>query len=369
MGGFTQPRHLAFLNYNDNTRKEKDSYGVRVGADRVRPAPEAYEPHCVYLAVTRYPVRWGHGRATRRECFSGFCKESELGERMRQLNWGIWREADPKKPETTAGWTCSSDSKEYLDLAVWPGSPEARSLANKTYYQKRKSIAKEQAAEASEVSGEKVPLDLSSVPATLLPEFLPAVGDFTRPSPPYFDLPLIVPLLTLTLPTRPLASTLSRLCNGHPRGLPFIASVPNEDRKDGPPLFRRLLRMRINRIKDLTGEIVQKLDGYGGGFFGLRLGSEDKGRGVEGESLGQEMKSPEGGWAKVSWLDEGSECWEGIEREAIEGDWKVVEGVREGERWTDAGRVVGAETIESSDEGASIIPPTQVIEQSVEARQ
>ena len=81
MGGFTQPQHLAFLNTRDPTRKAKDSYDVRIGQNRVRPDSEAYEPHVVYLAVTRYPVKWpGHGRAVRRETFSGFCKESELAQ-------------------------------------------------------------------------------------------------------------------------------------------------------------------------------------------------------------------------------------------------------------------------------------------------
>lgn len=123
MGGFTQPRHLAFLNTLDPTRKPKDSYAVRVGASRVRPDAEAYEPHIVYLAVTRYPVRWGHGRATRRECFSGFCKESELAERFRLLNG--WRVSG------SGYYVGDSASNEYLEQAVWPGSPQARSLANK----------------------------------------------------------------------------------------------------------------------------------------------------------------------------------------------------------------------------------------------
>lgn len=328
MGGFTQPRHLAFLNTLDPTRKEKDSHAVRVGASRVRPAAEAYEPHVVYLAVTRYPVRWGHGRATRRECFSGYCKESELARRMDELNYGIWK-IPTAGEEGEAGWGCRSESKEYLDLAVWPQSPEARSLANKTYYSARKAYARANGTDSK-----------TKIDPALLPPFLPpASADWTRPPPPYLSPRLVVPLLTVTLPTRPLAATLARLCNGHPRGLPFVASVPNEDRKDGPAFFRRLLRMRANRIRDLTGEIVEKLQGFGGGFFGLRLNPEDKGRGVEGEMLGEDIEAPGGNWVQVKWLEEESDCWTGIEREVFAESWK--DGVEMGGTWTEAGTPVG----------------------------
>jgi hypothetical protein len=308
MGGFTQPRHLAFLNPMDNSRKQKDSYAVRVGESRVRPQAEAYEPHLVYLAVTRHPVRWGHGRATRRECFSGFCKESELVDRFKQLNgWMVGADGQYK---------VASASKEYTELAVWPGSPEARSLANKM---NKIALKKTLDAEALEAGAEAVKLPKINI--------LPPVVGFVRPLPPFSDPTLIMPLMTITLPSRPLASTLSRLCNSHPRGLPFYASVPNNDRKDGPSFFRRLLRMRSDRIRELTSQIVDKLEGNGGGFFGLRLNSEDKGRGVEGENLSEALDRPQRGWAVLRWLDDNSEGWSGLERETLKESWMDEAGV------------------------------------------
>ncbi|GAA5899359.1 uncharacterized protein JCM6883_005195 [Sporobolomyces salmoneus] len=379
MGGFTQPRHLHFLNTLDPTRKEKDSREIRVGENRVRPAAEAYEPHTVYLAVTRYPIRWGHGRSTRRECFSGYCKESELGERFKELNYGVWKEEEthfvklahgkPKEPVVTpAHWHCSSDSKEYLDLAIMPGSPEERSLLNKPISGRLKALLKEikqeraKLASSSEPEPERTTLkQLEELEKTTRAELHPVVSkNYKRPEPPYLDPRLVVPILTVTLPTRPLASTLARLCNGHPRGLPFISSIPNEDRKDGPSTFRRLLRMRSNRILELTKELVYKLQGHAGGLMSLRLSPEDRGRGIEGEGLGQEIKEPERGWAEISWLDEKSEIWNGIERESYLDSWANLDGVRTGPKLIEEGYQVRSEGAVESIEG--------VKEAEVEAR-
>ncbi|GAA5862362.1 hypothetical protein JCM1840_004157 [Sporobolomyces johnsonii] len=387
MGGFTQPRHLMYLTTLDPTRKPKDSYDVRVGENRVRPAAEAYEPHTVYLAVTRYPVRWGHGRATRRECFSGFCKESELPSRFKALNYGNWLEEDtkyvklehgqPKQPVTTpAHWSCMNDSKEYIDLAVFPGSPQERSLLNKPISARIKAVqkvktkrAKEKAAATAEGAEPAPPTpeeaeadaELAKMEIELRKSLLPPRPDFVRPEPPYLTPPLVVPLLTVTMPTRPLAATLARLCNGHPRGLPFIASVPNDDRKDGPSLFRRLLRMRANRIRELSKEMILKLEGYGGGLMGLRLSPEDKGRGIEGEGLGEEIKAPERGWVEVSWLDESSAIWGGIEREMYVSDWDDIEGAKKGPSRTEQGTFVGAQPVQQV-EAAPAVEAVEAIE-------
>lgn len=152
-----------------------------------------------------------------------------------------------------------------------------------------------------------------------------------------------MPLLTVTLPTRPLASTLARLCNAFERGLPFYASVPNPDRKDGPSFFRRLLRLRANRIQELTATMVDRLQGNGGGFFGIRLGNEDKGRGVEGEMLSEPLAEPQRGWAVVRWLEDDSEGWEGLERENYQSSWESMSGVRNEPGWTDLANPVGVE--------------------------
>ncbi|GAA6064209.1 hypothetical protein JCM10212_001622 [Sporobolomyces blumeae] len=379
MGGFTQPRHLHFLNTLDPTRKAKDAYDVRVGENRVRPSAEAYEPHTVYLAVTRYPVRWGHGRATRRECFSGFCKESELPDRFKALNYGTWKEEEtrlvklhhgrPKEPVVTpAHWHCLDESKEYLDLAVFPGSPEERSMLNKPVSHRLRAVSKEVAREEEAVKKAKAAgqaVDHSALDqaketfkATRRELLPPVAQDWARPEPPYLEPPLVVPLLTVTLPTRPLASTLARLCNSHPRGLPFISSIPDADRKDGPSTFRRLLRMRANRIHELTKELVHKLQGYGGGLMSVRMSPEDRGRGIEGEGLGDEIKMPERGWAEFSLLDEASSIWNGIERDMYLSSWEVGDGIKAGPAHSDHGS--------KPDCGSGIEGTTQMEQKAVE---
>ncbi|BGP12372.1 hypothetical protein JCM10213_002024 [Rhodosporidiobolus nylandii] len=379
MGGFTQPRHFQYLTVMDPTRKNKDSYEVRVGENRIRPEASAYEPHTVYLAVTRHPIRWGHGRATRREVFSGYCKESELAERFKELNYGRWVEektelvklahGKPKQPVTTpAHWACLDDSKEYLDLAVLPGSPEERALLNRPASHQIRALE----AELKRLTKKDYELyDKLNPPATpsepkppgppakapprppLPDDFVsptadrqkeikaqirqirttlrPAVENYERPTPPYLDPRLVVPFLTVTLPTRPLAATVARLCNAHPRGLPFMAGIPNDDRRDGPALFRRLLRLRTNRLQELTQEIVQKITGHGGGLMAMRLKPEDRGRGIEGEGLSEEVKAPTArGWAEFSWLDEKSPCWEGIAKEQYIDGWAEMAEAKRG---------------------------------------
>lgn len=348
MGGFTQPQHFAFLNPLDPTRKQKDSPSLRTSADRIRPAASSYEPHTVYLAVTRYPVKWpGHGRAVRRECFSGFCRADELDKEFRELNGGRWREGrtdwvkkekgkQKEAVEVLPGWEARKESQEYIDCAVWPGSPQERTMLNKPIYAALKAQKRLKEEDSSP----------SALEDSVTPPFLPPVSrDWTAPSLPHLapSSRPIVPLLTLTLPTRPLAATLARLCNSHPRGLSFVASVADADRKDGPAFFRRLLRMRADRMRDLSGELVSRLRGEGGGLFAVRLSAEDKGRGVEGERLGEDFKEPEGGWVELKWLRAESEVWEGIQRASLVSSWEGLEGVGRGDEFAEDGRGVGEE--------------------------
>ncbi|GAA6038604.1 hypothetical protein JCM8097_009443 [Rhodosporidiobolus ruineniae] len=480
MGGFTQPKHLKYLDTLDpnHTRNLKDSRAIRTGENRVRPAAEAYEPHTVYIALTRYPVRWGHGRATRREVFSGFCKESELEERFRHLNYGRWRPEETKLVKVAHGrpkeaqivpahWACLEESKEYIDLAVLPGSPEERSYLNRPVAQQERGLRKEMGrlmkkalengtatpvdpnATSTEMeidrllkavaaksapsspsapsaspalttpSSSSEPVSATSTSSTPSPSspapsstsdpipavmpkkyppvifhdptdaarwaelsaqyhasrqsLLPAVNSYTRPPPPYTASPRpIVPFLTVTLPTRPLAATLARLCNAHPRGLPFLASVPDADRRDGPALFRRLLRMRTNRLQEVTAQLVRKLEGHSGGLMGLRMKAEDKGRGIEGEGLGEKISAPPRGWAEYSWLAEGEEAWEGIRREEYVEKWEEAEeemGVkrgpprREDAEWAEKHPLVeAAEEPKAEEKPVELLEPVQAVE-------
>jgi hypothetical protein len=103
--------------------------------------------------------------------------------------------------------------------------------------------------------------------------------------PPFTDPLLWKPLFVIIFPTRPLAATLSRLSKAHERGLPFYATVPDKDRIDGESYWRRLIRMKIDRTKEVVNAISEKLRGKGGGFTGIRFSSTDRGRAAFGERL------------------------------------------------------------------------------------
>ncbi|KAK4687698.1 hypothetical protein P7C73_g2429, partial [Tremellales sp. Uapishka_1] len=99
------------------------------------------------------------------------------------------------------------------------------------------------------------------------------------------DSPFFVPLLSVTLPTRPIADVVLRLSKGLRGGTAFYAVVPNEERKDGDSFHRRMLRMRIDRLYGLVGDLKSKLDGERGGLPGIRFHQSDRGYGVDGERL------------------------------------------------------------------------------------
>lgn len=103
--------------------------------------------------------------------------------------------------------------------------------------------------------------------------------------PTLAETPFWLPLLSLTLSTRPLALTLARLSRARPRGLPFFATICNDDRKTHASYSARLQCMRIDRMEELTVQIAELLAGARGGFVGIRFGVQEKGRGIGGEGL------------------------------------------------------------------------------------
>ena len=94
------------------------------------------------------------------------------------------------------------------------------------------------------------------------------------------------PLLTITVSTRPLAVTLARLSRAHPRGLPFYASISNDDRKAHASYSDRMRNMRLDRMGSLAVQMAQLLAGARGGFIGIRFGTKEKGRGIHGQGFG-----------------------------------------------------------------------------------
>lgn len=91
--------------------------------------------------------------------------------------------------------------------------------------------------------------------------------------------PLIYPLLRVILPTRPLARVFASLSKSLPTGFPYLAVIPLGDHKDGKSAFRRLTRIRLNRMRRLIKDIADCFEGKYGGFSSIRLSHEDRGKG------------------------------------------------------------------------------------------
>ncbi|KAJ7186756.1 hypothetical protein C8R46DRAFT_279267 [Mycena filopes] len=93
------------------------------------------------------------------------------------------------------------------------------------------------------------------------------------------------PLMTVTVPTRPLALALIRLVKSQTTGRPFHADIDNHDKKSRISLTHRMRAMRLHRIQDITVQMAQLLAGMRGGLVGLRFSPAQLGRGVGGEGL------------------------------------------------------------------------------------
>lgn len=100
------------------------------------------------------------------------------------------------------------------------------------------------------------------------------------------------PLISVTLATRPLGDTLVRLCRALPRGLAFYASIEPDDRKTFHSFPARMRLLRLQRIRSLTIELARRLEGYQGGFIGIRFNHEDRGRCIRGERLREPLPDP-----------------------------------------------------------------------------
>lgn len=97
--------------------------------------------------------------------------------------------------------------------------------------------------------------------------------------------PFWIPVLAVSLPTRPLARVMARLAKALPRGLPYYASMPTEDLKCKLSYPSRSLNLRLTRMRRLTSQIAERLAGYYAGFPGIRFDPRLPGRGVNGTLL------------------------------------------------------------------------------------
>ncbi|KAF8752909.1 hypothetical protein RHS01_07320 [Rhizoctonia solani] len=166
-----------------------------------------------------------------------------------------------RKTEPEVWWEKGEDPEqlrlEALGLTESDGPPEPLRHAYEDYFPQRKGMS------IGEIRAEYEPL-LEKEP-------------FWRP------------LVAVTLATRPLANTLVRLCRSLPRGLAFYASIDTHDRKTVLSFPDRMRLLRLRRMRELTIEIARRLEGYYGGFIGIRFNQNDKGRAIRGERLEQPL--------------------------------------------------------------------------------
>ena len=161
----------------------------------------------------------------------------------------------------------------------------------------------------------------SQIPSRLLesgPDFVSAIR--AKYIPTLAEEPFFRPLLTLTVSTRPLAQTLVRLSRALPRGLPFYASIPPEDRKFSHSFSSRMRNLRLDRMQGLAVAMAQGLSGARGGFVGIRFSPDERGRGVDGEGLDKALDSDKRiiGVGIGNWFHRAQELKEGFKMDAEE---------------------------------------------------
>ncbi|KAJ6602480.1 hypothetical protein DFH09DRAFT_1019623 [Mycena vulgaris] len=102
MSGFTRPSDLRSTNWFPG-----GSYLARQKVYE-SPAPEAYEPHTVFVLESRYNIRYGVGRVDAPDYIYGMCREQDLPTILKGYN------------SAAAG----RDLLEAMDNARWPWGPQ-----------------------------------------------------------------------------------------------------------------------------------------------------------------------------------------------------------------------------------------------------
>ncbi|CEL53040.1 hypothetical protein RSOLAG1IB_06108 [Rhizoctonia solani AG-1 IB] len=292
-GGFTQPRMLRASNWFPG--------GTYIAKNKVyeKPLDSAYEPHTVYILESRYPVKtkeqgrpdvpehivdvihepfWlrylkyknspkvgGHVRLTMDAAWWPF-----IARRIRKAEPEQWweKDEDPQQLRLEAlGLTESDDPPEplrayYKDITQYRpnGTKIVEPTPTKTIVPQRKELT---------------------------------IGDIRAQYEPLLEKEAFWrPLVAVTLATRPLANTLVRLCRSLPRGLPFYSSIDTHDRKNLLSFPDRMRLLRLQRMRELTLEIARRLEGYNGGFIGIRFNKDDRGRAIGGERLEKPLPDP-----------------------------------------------------------------------------
>ncbi|KAH7333988.1 hypothetical protein B0J17DRAFT_674958 [Rhizoctonia solani] len=292
-GGFTQPRILRGSNWFPG--------GTYIAKNKVyeKPLDSAYEPHTVYILESRYPIQTKEpGRPDVPEHIVGVIREPVWLPFLKQKNsprvsgnvrlsmdaaWWPFLRRRIRKTEPEQWWEKGEDPKqlrlEALGLTESDEPPESIREFYKDITQYRPN-------------GSKI---VEPTPTkTILPQRKDwTIGEIRQEYEPTLEKePFWRPLISVTLATRPLANTLVRLCRSLPRGLPFYASIDTHDRKTVVSFPDRMRLLRLRRMRELTIEIARRLEGYYGGFIGIRFNKDDKGRAIRGERLEEPLPDP-----------------------------------------------------------------------------
>ncbi|CAE6393127.1 unnamed protein product [Rhizoctonia solani] len=306
-GGFTQPRVLRGSNWFPG--------GTYLAKNKVyeKPVDSAYEPHTVYVLESRYPVKTKEqGRPDVPEHIVGVIRTPVWLQFLKHKNspkvtgnarlsmdaaWWPFLSRRIRKTEPEQWWDKGEDPDqlrlEALGLTESDDPPEPLRAFYKDITQYRPNGSK---------------IVEPTPPKTIMPQAKTrTIGEIRSEYEPMLEQePFWRPLVCVTLATRPLANTLVRLCRSLPRGLPFYASIDTHDRKTVVSFPDRMRLLRLRRMRELTVEIARRLEGYYGGFIGIRFNKDDKGRAIRGERLEQPLPDPLrviqvglGGWYEI----------------------------------------------------------------------
>ncbi|KAF8582425.1 hypothetical protein K439DRAFT_1635360 [Ramaria rubella] len=344
MGGFTRPRDLRATNWFPG-----GPYLLK-GKQYESPHESAYEPHTVFLLESRYKVRHGIGRVDSKDHVVGVCRASDFVKLIEKYN-SVRCPFEARESMDNACWPWLPKSGKVLKPTRWWGPDENLEDFMKELYedpnyssedvQKVASEAEEEIEEEEPTGNQKkwpafIPLQnltdqraakskeesttelhtpakseessplqtgaaSSSTASTGMDSPRQAPPHLSRQIPSAADIrtmyepmlstePFWRPVLAIIFSTRPLALSHSRLSKGLERGLPFYASISNDDRKCLFSFTNRIISLRLARMRKLAIDIVARLAGHKGGFVGIRFATHERGRGISGEGMADPIR-------------------------------------------------------------------------------
>ncbi|KAF8635709.1 hypothetical protein AX15_000332 [Amanita polypyramis BW_CC] len=292
MGGYSRPKKIQSFNW----LLKGGYYKQKEGA--FPPAPEAYEPHTVFLLEGRYLSKREAGRVATREYIIKVCREGDFEKVLKTYNSN---QAPP-------------DLLEAMDNAYWPwlrkkqktkkksastiDNSQADELNNDTASEDRRTNSERTVTTAA--TGRVV--DPQNTVDTIRAEYLP-----TLETTPFFR-----PLVTVTLPSRPLAVSLARLARSLVHGLAYHVFVkkhsqlrpklaakathylphlhmPEMDTQLAHVQYNMQLRnLRVSRMVELSIHLAEFVVGVRGGLEGLCTVLARTGRRADTSQLRQE---------------------------------------------------------------------------------